>query len=567
MPRPAASWLVAEADLIVRGTILTMEPRVPTAKAFAVGGGRILAVGTETQADRWRGRRTTVWTLKDRQVVVPGFIDSHAHLATDAWRRTWVQLDGCTSLEEALDRLRARVAKARGSEWIVGRGWDESTWPVKRYLTRHDLDRVSVSHPILVNRVDGHMCSVNSVVLRRFDSGANEAGVERGSDGRPSGVLTEAAAERAREAIPPPADAEWALLLGKAIANALSLGITGVHDIVDDRHLRAYQTLRRQNRLAIRAYLCPYDDLLDALTAAGMQTGFGDEWLRLGPIKVFSDGSLGARTAALFDPYDDDPRATGQLSRSPKELIGLLAKAHRAGFQLAVHAIGDKAIDVVVEAFSRVLDRDPREDHRHRIEHFELPTDEVLDQMKELGLVASMQPNFVARWSHPGGLYERRLGKDRLAHNNPFRLIRKRKVALAFGSDGMPYGPLYGMSGAVEAPFASQRIPFAEAIQGYTAGGAFASFTERDVGTLAAGKLADFVVLSGDPRRVDTSRLAVEATVVGGEVVHRRQGIVGVPRKCEPKSTSRFSQRGVCRWRRRRPLGARGSRKSLSRCG
>jgi predicted amidohydrolase YtcJ len=511
-----------EADLIVRGTILTMETRVPTAKAFAVGGGRILAVGTEAQADRWRGRRTTAWTLKDRQVVVPGFIDSHAHLATDSWRRTWVELDTCASLDEALDRLRLRVAKARRNEWIVGRGWDESTWPVKRYMTRHDLDRVSLSHPILVNRVDGHMCSVNSVVLRRFDSGSNEAGVERGSDGSPSGVLREAAAERVREAIPPPTDAEWTLLLRRAIAHAHSLGITGVHDIVDDRHLRAYQTLRRQNRLAIRAYLCPYDDLLDTLTAAGMQTGFGDEWLRLGPIKVFSDGSLGARTAALFDPYEDDHRATGQLNRSPKELTALLAKAHGAGFQLAVHAIGDRAIDVVVAAFARVLDRDPRKDRRHRIEHFELPTDEVLDRVKELGLVATMQPNFVARWSHPGGLYERRLGRERLARNNPFSLIRKRRVPLAFGSDGMPYGPLYGMSGAVEAPFESQRLTPGDAMRAYTAGGAFASFSEKRAGTLAAGKHADFVILSGDPRKVRTSLLAVDATVVGGTVVYPR---------------------------------------------
>jgi predicted amidohydrolase YtcJ len=520
-----------DADLIVVGRILTMEQARPTARAMAAGGGRVLAVGTEAQADRWRGKRTKVWRLPPKQTVVPGFVDSHAHLATDAWRRTWVDLDGCATLEEALDRLRARVAKARHGEWIVGRGWDESAWPVKRYLTRHDLDRVSVSHPILVNRVDGHMCSVNSAVLRRFEPTESAEGIERGPDGSPTGVLREAAAERAREAIPSPPEAEWADLLEEVIAHAHSLGITGVHDVVDQRHLRAYQTLRRQNRLAIRAYLCPYEDLLDMLTAAGMQTGFGDAWLRLGPIKVFADGSLGARTAALFDPYDDEPRATGQLGHSPKELTALLAKGHRAGFQLAVHAIGDRAIDVVVEAFGRVLDREPREDHRHRIEHFELPSDEALGRMGELGLILSMQPNFVARWSHPGGLYERRLGRERLARNNPFRFIRKRKLPLAFGSDGMPYGPLYGMSGAVDAPFASQRIPFADAIRAYTAGGAFASFTEHDAGGLAVGKVADFVVLSGDPARVRPPGLAVHATVVGGEVVHRRRRARGTSAK------------------------------------
>lgn len=521
--RATGESLPVDADFVVRGRILTMDPGRPTARAMAIGGGRVLAVGTEAQANRWRGKRTKAWTLLANQAIVPGFIDAHAHLATDAWRRTWVELGACTSLEGALDRLRDRVGTARQGEWIVGRGWDESAWPVKRYLTRHDLDRVSVSHPILVNRADGHMCSVNSAVLRRIDLTATEGGVERGPDGSPTGVLKEAAAERARDAIPRPTDAEWADLLEQAIAHANSLGITGVHDIVDDRHVRTYQALRRQNRLAIRAYLLPFHDHLDALVAAGMETGFGDAWLRLGAIKVFSDGSLGARTAALFDPYDDDSRATGQLVRSPKELSALLAKAHGAGFQLAVHAIGDRAIDVVVEAFARVLDREPREDHRHRIEHFELPTEEVLDRMKEMGLCASMQPNFVARWSRPGGLYERRLGRERLSRNNPYRLILQKKIPLAFGSDGMPYGPLYGMEGAVDAPFDGQRVTGEAALRAYTSAGAHAAFAESEVGTLSARKLADFVVLSGDPRRGSPSGLAVDATVVGGGAVYRRQ--------------------------------------------
>jgi len=512
-----------DADLIVRGRILTMDPARPTAKAMAIGDGRILAVGTEAQADRWRERRTKVWRLRPGETVVPGFVDAHAHLATDAWRRTWVDLNGCASLEDALDRIRARLADARQGEWIVARGWDESVWPVKRFLTRHDLDRVSVSHPILANRVDGHMCTVNSAALRRAGLAAAGAGVDLGPDGTPTGVLKEDAADRAREAIPRPTDEEWADLLANAVASAHALGITSVHDCVDARHVRAYGELRRQGRLTMRATLMPYDDLLDAYVAAGIRTGFGDEWLRVGAVKVFSDGSLGARTAALFDPYDDDPRETGGLVRSPKELTALLGKAHGAGFQVAVHAIGDRAIDVVVEAYDRVLDREPREDHRHRIEHFELPSDEALGRMKDLGLIASMQPNFVARWSMPGELYERRLGRERAARNNPFRMILRRKVRLAFGSDGMPYGPLYGMTGATDGPFPSQRIAAKDALRAYTAGGAFAGFAESELGTLAAGRFADFVVLSGDPRTVPLGRLAVEATVVGGAVVHRRK--------------------------------------------
>ncbi|HEV8594630.1 MAG TPA: amidohydrolase family protein, partial [Thermoplasmata archaeon] len=258
-----------------------MDAKRPTAKALAIGGGRILAVGTEAQADRWRGKGTKAWTVEPRQNVIPGFIDAHAHLAHDAWRRTWVDLEGCASLEAALDRLRARVAEARQGDWIVARGWDESVWPVKRYLTRHELDRVSASHPILANRVDGHMCSVNSAVLRRIAFSEGADGVERAPDGTPTGVLKEGAAKEARDAIPAPTDQEWARLLEDQIRYAHALGITAVHDVVGATHVRAYQELRRQDRLQLRAYLMPYAELLDSYLAAGLRTGFGDEWLRL----------------------------------------------------------------------------------------------------------------------------------------------------------------------------------------------------------------------------------------------------------------------------------------------
>jgi len=518
MPPSRAS----DATLIVRGRIHTMDPRRPVARAFAVRGDRIVAVGTEAQAERWRSRGTTEWRLPPGRTVVPGFVDAHAHLATDAWRRTWVDLGGCASLEDAFDRLRARVATARHGEWIVGRGWDESTWPVKRYLTRHDLDRVSATHPILVNRVDGHMCSVNTVAFRGSGLAAGVAGVELGPDRQPTGVLKEEAAERARAQMTPPTGDALANLLADAIAHVHSLGITSVHDIVHPRHVDAYERLRRQNRLGIRAYLMPYAEDLDAYVASGFRTGFGDEWLRLGAVKVFSDGSMGARTAALFDPYDDAPRESGGLVYSPKALTALLARAHGAGFQAAVHAIGDRAIDVVAESLGRVLEREPREDHRHRIEHFELPSEEVLDRVKELGLVASMQPNFVVRWSGPGEMYERRLGRRRLARNNPYREVLRKRIPLAFGSDGMPYGPLYGLGGPVDAPFPAQRISAVQALRSYTAGSAYAGFSEHEVGTLAAGKLADFVILTGDPTKAPLDSLAVDATVVGGRVVYRQ---------------------------------------------
>src|SRR5438445_339601 len=200
--------------------------------------------------------------------------------------------------------------------------------------------------------------------------------------------------------------------------------------------------------------------LLPHLGAIGLSRGFGDEWLRLGAIKVFSDGSLGARTAALFEPYRDDPTEGGMLIHPPRELRDLLAGIHGAGFQIAVHAIGDRAIELVIETLEAVA---PDPGPRHRIEHAELLHPEQIERMARHGIVASCQPNFIGRWSLPGGLYEKRLGFERNARNNPYREILEKGAALAFGSDGMPYGPLQGIHWAVNAPFGPQRMTVEQA--------------------------------------------------------------------------------------------------------
>ena len=248
---------------------------------------------------------------------------------------------------------------------------------------------------------------------------------------------------------------------------------------------------------------------------------FGDEWLRLGAVKVFADGSLGARTAALFEPYRDDPREGGMLIHPPRELRDLLAGIHRTGFQAAVHAIGDRAIELVIETIEAVS---PEPGPRHRIEHAELLHPEHIDRMARHGIVASCQPNFVGQWSLPGGLYETRLGFERNARNNPYREILEKGVALAFGSDGMPYGPLEGIHCAVNAPFGIQRLTVDQGVAAYTTGGAVAGFQESEQGSLAAGRLGDAVVLEGDPWR-EPGRIregGVSMTIVAGRVAWKR---------------------------------------------
>jgi len=513
--------MAGDADLVlVGGKVFTASRGRPWAKGLAVRGDRIVAVGTDAQAERWRGRRTRLIDLQGH-VVVPGFIDAHTHLAHAAGELGWTRLGTTKTLEDALDRLRAAASGTPPGGWVLGMGWDEAKWPERRYLTRDDLDRVSTSHPVVARRVDGHMGSLNSLALERARDVAGLRGFELDAGGRPTGILKEDAFEAfQRQFEPEEARVEAGLLRVARMAHRL--GITSVHDVVGLRGWKAYQRARRAGRLRLRVYAMPRDPLLPALVASGLMTGLGDAWLRLGAVKVFADGSLGAYTAALREPYVGRPGDRGVLVHTQQELTDILSTAHRAGFQTATHALGDEAIRRVVEALETVQAESPRDRMRHRIEHYELPDEDVLRRTKAAGLIASCQPNFVGRWSGPGDVYETRLGPERASRNNPYRRILQQGIPLCFGSDGMPYGPLYGIHWAVNGFHPDQRIAVDEAFRAYTAGGAYASFEEDLKGTLEPGKLADFVVLEGDPFE-NPGRIAhmrVRSTWLGGVRVH-----------------------------------------------
>lgn len=517
-----ADTMTGDADLLVAGgRIFTASRERPWVQAVAVRGDRVVATGTEAQAERWTGRATRRMDLRGR-VVVPGFIDAHAHMCDAAGELRWVPLEGTRNLEAALERLRRdAAAKPRGA-WVLGTGWDEAKWPERRYPTREDLDRISTTHRIVARRVDCHMGSVNSAALEGTDSLRGLRGYETDAAGRPSGILKEdafAAFAKRYEA----GDREVERGLPAIARMAHRLGITSVHDCVNLAGWRAYQRAHRAGHLGLRVYAMPYDSLLPALAASGSMTGLGDDWLRLGAIKVFSDGSLGAFTAALREDYAGRPGERGLLVHEPSELRRILREADAAGFQTATHALGDEAIRQVVEAHEDLRPSRTRKDARHRIEHYELPDDDLLRRTKAAGLVVCAQPNFVGQWSGPGDVYESRLGKGRTEGNNPYRRILRRGIPLAFGSDGMPYGPLYGIHSSVNGFFEDQRISVEDAVRAYTAGGAYASFQEETKGILEAGKLADFVVLRGDPF-ADPERIracGIESTWIGGACVYR----------------------------------------------
>ena len=517
-----------DADLVlVGGKIFTVSKKRPWAKALAVRGDRIVAVGTDAHTERWSGRGTKTVDLHGR-TVVPGFIDAHSHMVDAATEFGWAHLDGTASMSVAIERMRALAQRTPPGGWVVGVDWDEAKWPERRYFLRGDLDQVSTDHPVVAVRMDGHMGCANSKALELAADLTAMDGVEKDAAGQPTGVLKEDPFYLLQKRYAP-TEAVLDAGLVKMARKAHALGITSTHDIVGARQFRAYERAHRNGTLGLRIYALPRDDLLDSLVAAGLATGLGDDWLRLGAIKVFTDGSLGAYTAALRAPYEGQPGNRGLLVHSDEELREIYRKAHAAGFQTATHALGDAAIAQAVEAWETILHEMPRRDHRHRIEHLELPDDDLLRRIKAAGLLASCQPNFVGQWSGAGDVYETRLGKERNAMNNPYRRILRRRIPLCFGSDGMPYGPLYGIHSTVNGPFPDQRISVEAAIRAYTAGGAYAAFEEALKGTLEPDRLADVVILDGDPftEPEGIRALRIHSTWIGGRCVYEASGRPG----------------------------------------
>jgi len=477
--------------------------------AVVLEGDRILAVGRSEDVLPAVGEETVRIDLRGR-AVLPGFVDAHVHLLHTGLVETGWRVDlSKGSRDDVLESLRA-AARARGSgEWIVGYGWDESAWTERRYLLRSEIDRASPANPVLAVRMDGHLLTAGSLALDSLAPSTPEHLVDR-----EAGILREEAATgMLSQIVPDRAVATDALFAAAHLCHRL--GITSVHTMSRLRFVPAFMERREERRL--RVALCPEVESFPAVRAAGLRTGFGDEWLRFGGIKVFADGSIGAQSAAVSEPYRGG--GVGRLNHEDSEVASMIADAERGGWQTVIHAIGDRAIQQVLDAHDRAgSDRK----FRHRIEHLELPSDGQLARAAEAGLCACMQPNFIGNWSGPDGLYIDRIGVDRDRASNPLRRVVDAGLPLAFGSDGMPLSPLYGLHWAVNAPYPDQRLSAAEAIERHTAAGAWLGFEEDNAGTIEPGMLADLVVLDEDPR-LAPHRIAertVEMTFVGGEQVH-----------------------------------------------
>jgi predicted amidohydrolase YtcJ len=501
--------MTAAADLILHnGEVHTLADG-ETYDAVAVRDGRVVRLANGYDVEFLDGIGTDVVDL-DGRVVLPGFVDAHTHMETVGQFGVHADLRGASGVDEAVERLRERAVESDG--WVVGFGYDESEWDASD-VTQGDLDAVSTERPVAAVREDMHTATVNRVVLDEHgDQMADEDVV---GDGR----IVEGAVNVVTEAVAPDAEGTKELVRA-AQERANELGVTAVHEMV--RHSgapRAYRELDLAGDLSVRVRLNYWSDHLDAVREVGLRTNHGSGMVEVGGIKTFTDGSLGGHTAKLSEPYADAPDETGTWVVDPGELRELVSEADDLGLQVTAHAIGDEAVDAVLDAYEDCADAG---ESRHRIEHAELASDDAIERMADLGVVASMQPNFL-KWAGEESLYEDRLGTERREASNRFAAMLDADVPLAFGSDCMPLDPLLGVHHAVNPPAESQALSVTEALRAYTAGGAYAGFAEDRMGTVEPGAVADFVVLKDSPwERPESVRdIDVAATVVDGDVVYR----------------------------------------------
>jgi len=485
----------------------------PEADALAVRGGRISAIGSaENVTDAHPGAVECI-DMKGG-FVLPGFIDAHTHIFTVGLAETGYTVDLANrSRSEVLELLHDAADARSAGEWVVGVGWDESTWKDHRWLSKTELDAVALRSPMIAVRLDGHLLTANGQALAAYErlGRTDRAGFVDGEQG----VLREEAAWALIDSIEPD-HAALADALHAATRLCHRLGITSVHVMTEPRRIPVLIDRAGMDPLRIRFYskVLSVEDVRDLLSFRDL----AGEWLTFGGAKLFTDGSIGARNAAVSVPYTGG--GTGALNFADDELRDIVAFADANGMQTAIHAIGDRAIEQVLKVHSGI-DTDPS--NRHRIEHLELPTQEQVRRAGECGLWLSMQPNFIANWSGDDSMYVERIGRDRDALSNPLRWVADEGVPIAFGSDGMPMSALYGLHAAVNPPYDVQALSLDEALAAYTSGGARLA-GQDDIGVLRVGARADLVVLDADPE-IEPERIgerSVMQTYVDGRCVYAK---------------------------------------------
>lgn len=522
---------------IVNARIWTGNPRQPWATGIAVSGDRISAVGSSAEIAKL-ARSSPDARVVDAKggMVTPGFIDSHVHFITGGFRLASVQLRDARTPADFIARIEAYAATVSPGTWITGGDWDHQQWGGE-LPTRDWIDSVTPDNPVWVSRLDGHMALANSRALgaakvTRATTDVEGGTIVRDASGDPTGILKDNAMAYVNRVEPPATDELIDRALKAAMQYVAERGVTSVHDMGDFEGLAAMTRARQAKSLITRIYqitpVAAWERLRDTVSARGR----GDEWLRIGGLKGFVDGSLGSHTAAMLAPFTDSPADSGFLVTSEEQLYRWTSEADKAGLQLVIHAIGDRAIKTQLDIFERVAKENGARDRRFRIEHAQHIAPADIPRFGQLGVVASMQPYHAiddGRWA------DKVIGAERAKTTYAFRSLIDAKAKVAFGSDWFvaPPTPLEGIYAAVtrrtlddrnpDGWVPEQKISVEEALRAYTADAAYASFEEAIKGSLERGKLADLVLLDRDITQIPAPAIRdarVLMTIVGGRVVY-----------------------------------------------
>ncbi len=543
---PAVLGAQAKADLVlVNARIYTVDNARPVASALAIRGGRVLFVGSDVEARTLAKGAGTVVDLRGA-TVLPGFIDAHAHLLGLGNTLQRVNVAGSTSYQEVIDRVKAWSRDVKSGQWILGRGWDQNRWQSKDFPTHDALSRAFPNNPVVITRVDGHALLANAKAMEVARVSAGTADPEGGrliriASGSPSGVFIDNAQNLIGRAIPAstPGDIRKAILA--AIAECNRWGLTGVHDPGEDAEtIGIYEQLAKEGKYNLRNYVMLSDPGDPASPATqrnpylvrGPQSALYDGHIWVRAIKLYADGALGSRGAALLAPYSDEPTNSGLLVSRPEHIEAWAETGLRRGFQVNVHAIGDRGNRIALDAFESAFKAVPKGDHRFRIEHAQVISPEDIPRFAKLGVIPSMQATHQTSdmpWA------ETRVGPQRIRGAYAWRSLLNTGVVIPNGTD-FPVeevNPLLTFHAAVTRQdptnwpsggwYPEQKMTREEALQSMTLWPAFAGFQESMLGSLTPGKYADFVVLDRDIMRIpDTEILSsrVLSTWIGGKRVY-----------------------------------------------
>jgi predicted amidohydrolase YtcJ len=527
--------------IFINGNIITVDAQRPHAQAFSVSGGKFLAVGSNEEITALKGDYTEIIDLQG-QTVVPGFNDSHMHLLSVGAASETVNLVPALSVADMISISREFLASNPHVPWLLGRGWSHEKFADKRLPSRHDLDQISTDIPVFFSRVCGHVSVSNS---RALDMAGVVKGLEQpvgghidfDEQGEPTGILRERASGLVARHIPESGLKDYKRMFLKGAKEAIGYGLTSVQsdDLGDlgaaELKLQALKELVEEGKLPLRMNLqirLSTPQLIDQWLSLKERFVFPEHTVDYGPMKLMCDGSLGGRTAAMNEPYSDDPSTCGVAILTQEEISHMLLHAHAKGMQVCGHAIGDRTMDMMLDGFRNMLAEYPKEDARPRIIHAQLTNERILQNCKELGVICDIQPIFTSTDLH---FVETRVGKKRASLTYAWKTMRDMGIGTAGGSDAPveSCNPILGLYAAVTRQdekgypeggwLPEQKLSIDEALQLFTVDSAFASFDEYVKGSIKSGMLADFVVLSDDVKRISPEKikdLTVTATYIGG---------------------------------------------------